>query len=137
MCHYEGGARRFSPNIEHGKLGINLVDVAAYSPSAEADYGSALQAFLGYEFPFLGNLAAHKDSCIEDIMNLLHLEDQLAEKLYMAGLQPSVEQFDVPVRKTEDNFHFIMFSFLERQMVLADSNQETGQAEFRAPTSSY
>ncbi|GKA28212.1 hypothetical protein Tco_0714380 [Tanacetum coccineum] len=66
-----------SAGIDHGKEGRSLADVVAYNPAAEADYNSALQRLHEVDFPFLVELRSHKDSSVEDIMNLLRLEDQV------------------------------------------------------------
>ncbi|GJR34518.1 hypothetical protein Tco_1210202 [Tanacetum coccineum] len=51
-----------------------LVDVAAYNPSAEANYVSAVNALRTVDFPLLSQLESQKDASIADIMGLLHLE---------------------------------------------------------------
>nr|GEW86408.1 nonaspanin [Tanacetum cinerariifolium] len=74
---YEG----LSAGITHGARGRTLTDVAAYNPSAEADYLAALQRLQSVNFPLITELKANKDASVEMIMNLLRLEDALAEKL--------------------------------------------------------
>ena len=56
----KGVQKGLAAGIEHGKAGTNLVEVDAYNPSVEVDYGFALQAFRCYEFPLLGSLTTHK-----------------------------------------------------------------------------
>ncbi|GJT89770.1 hypothetical protein Tco_1078615 [Tanacetum coccineum] len=63
-----------SAGIIHGAAGRVLTDVAAYNPSAEADYLSALQ----------------------------RLQNSLAERLDLAELQPPVDQLMVPIHHSLD-----------------------------------
>ncbi|GKB89160.1 hypothetical protein Tco_0961432 [Tanacetum coccineum] len=51
-----------SAGITHGKEGRSLTDVAAYNPSAEVDYVSALQALQSVNFSLLAELKANKDA---------------------------------------------------------------------------
>nr|GEW45908.1 hypothetical protein [Tanacetum cinerariifolium] len=62
-----------SAGITHGAEGRQLADVAAYNPSAEADY------------------------LVDTIMNLLHLDDVLAERIGLTESQPHVNQVMVPI----------------------------------------
>ncbi|GKA68490.1 hypothetical protein Tco_0768407 [Tanacetum coccineum] len=77
-----------SARITHGVTGRVLTDVAAYNPSAEADYLSALQRL--------------QNASIDTIMNLLRLEDSLAERLNLAESQPHVDQLMVPIHHSPD-----------------------------------
>nr|GEU84438.1 hypothetical protein [Tanacetum cinerariifolium] len=67
--------------ITHGKKGRVLTNVSAYNPSEEADYISALQQLQNLNFPLLAELKSNTDSSVEAIMEILHLENSLAEKL--------------------------------------------------------
>nr|GEU41835.1 hypothetical protein [Tanacetum cinerariifolium] len=73
----------------------SLTNVAAYNPSAEADYLSALQRLQSVDFPLIAELKANKDASVEVIINLLCLEDALAEKLDVSSSR---------VRKIKENF---------------------------------
>ncbi|GKA42517.1 reverse transcriptase domain-containing protein, partial [Tanacetum coccineum] len=70
-----------SARITHGVKGRALTNVAAYNPSAEADYLSTLQRIQSVNFSLITEFKTKKDPSIETIMNLLRLEDTLAEKL--------------------------------------------------------
>ncbi|GJX56928.1 hypothetical protein Tco_0286825 [Tanacetum coccineum] len=70
-----------SAGITHGAEGRKLTDVAVYNPSAEVDYLSALQRVQSVNFSLIAELKANKDASIDTIMNLLRLEDTLAERL--------------------------------------------------------
>ena len=86
-CAILNGAQKgLIAGIEHGRLGTKLTNDTTYRPTTEADYDSALKVFRGLEFPLLGSLVSHKDSSIENIMTLLHLDEQPAEKPGMANL---------------------------------------------------
>nr|GEW13186.1 transposase (putative), gypsy type [Tanacetum cinerariifolium] len=83
--------------ITHGAEGRKLTDVDAYNPSAKADYLSALQRLQSVNFSLIAELKANKDASVETIMNLLRLEDPLAEKLGLVESQPHVDQLMVPI----------------------------------------
>ncbi|GJY00281.1 hypothetical protein Tco_0357299 [Tanacetum coccineum] len=53
--------------ITHGKEGRELTDVAAYNPSAEVDYVSALQQLQDVNFSLLADLKSNKDASVETI----------------------------------------------------------------------
>ncbi|GKF21662.1 hypothetical protein Tco_0070300 [Tanacetum coccineum] len=67
--------------ITHGSEGRKLTDVAAYNPSAEADYLTKMPA-----------LKSNKDASVDTIMNLLRLEDTLAERLGLTESQPKADK---------------------------------------------
>ncbi|GKF30704.1 hypothetical protein Tco_0100502, partial [Tanacetum coccineum] len=46
--------------IDHEKAERGLVDVAAYNPSTEANYISAINALRAVDFPLLAQLESHK-----------------------------------------------------------------------------
>ncbi|GKB64608.1 hypothetical protein Tco_0920794 [Tanacetum coccineum] len=77
-----------STGITHGVAGRVLTDVSAYNPSAEADYLSALQRLQSVNFSLITELKSNKDASIDTIMNLLRLEDSLAERLGLTESQP-------------------------------------------------
>ncbi|GJT50903.1 hypothetical protein Tco_0977060 [Tanacetum coccineum] len=91
-----------SVGITHGKEGRVLMDVAAYNPSAEVDYISALQQLQNVNFPLLAELKSNKDASIESVMNILRLEGPLAYKLGLDELQPNVDQLMVPIHHSPD-----------------------------------
>ncbi|GKF86814.1 hypothetical protein Tco_0254641, partial [Tanacetum coccineum] len=68
-----------SAGITHGAAGRVLTNVAAYNPSAEADYLAALQRLQSVNFSLITELKSNKDASIDTIMNFLHLEESLAE----------------------------------------------------------
>ncbi|GKB26158.1 hypothetical protein Tco_0865559 [Tanacetum coccineum] len=88
--------------IDHGKAGRGLVDVAAYNPSAEANYISTVNALRAVDFPLLAQLESQKDASMADIMSLLHLDDLAAEILEADQLQPSPEQLMLPIHRSKD-----------------------------------
>ncbi|GKF66079.1 hypothetical protein Tco_0192596, partial [Tanacetum coccineum] len=79
-----------------------LTDVAAYNPSAEADYISALQALQSVNFSVLAKLKANKDASVETLIDLLRLEESLAERLGLHELQPTFDQLMVPIHHSPD-----------------------------------
>ncbi|GKE10501.1 hypothetical protein Tco_1414052, partial [Tanacetum coccineum] len=98
----KGMQKGLSARITHGAEGRKLTDVAAYNPSAEADYLSALQRLQSVNFSLIAELRANKDASVDTIMNLLCLEDTLAERLGLAGSQPHVNQLMVPIHHSLD-----------------------------------
>nr|GEW68971.1 hypothetical protein [Tanacetum cinerariifolium] len=88
--------------ITHCAEGRTLVDVAGYNPSAEAKYVSALQHLQSVDFSLLSELRSNKDASIDTLMNILRLEDTLAERLGCIGSQPHVDQLMFPVHHTPD-----------------------------------
>ncbi|GJW64426.1 hypothetical protein Tco_0116310 [Tanacetum coccineum] len=88
--------------IDHGKAGRDLVDVAAYNPSAEGNYVSAVNVLRAVDFPLLAQLESRKDASMADIMGLLHLEGPAAETPEASQLQPSPEQLILPIHRSED-----------------------------------
>ncbi|GJW49697.1 hypothetical protein Tco_0091048 [Tanacetum coccineum] len=69
--------------IEHGQAGRCLTNLEAYIPSAE-------------------ELSNKKDVSTWDIMDLLRLDDVMAEALGMTDLQPDMSQLMVPVHHKQD-----------------------------------
>nr|GEX47308.1 nonaspanin [Tanacetum cinerariifolium] len=86
-----------SAGITHGKEGKVLTDVAAYNPSAEVDYISALQQLQNVNFPLLTKLKSNKDASIETVMDILRLEGPFVDKLGLDELQPNVDKLMVPI----------------------------------------
>ncbi|GJQ96227.1 hypothetical protein Tco_0007366 [Tanacetum coccineum] len=98
----KGMQEGLSARITHGAEGRKLTDVAAYNPSAEADYLSALQRLQSVNFSLIAELKANKDASVDTIMNLLRLEDTLAERLGLTESQPHVNQLMVPIHHSPD-----------------------------------
>nr|GEW36656.1 transposase (putative), gypsy type [Tanacetum cinerariifolium] len=67
--------------ITHGKEGRVLADVTAYNPSTEVGYISALQQLQSVNFSLLTALKINKDSSVETLINILRLEEFVAERL--------------------------------------------------------
>ncbi|GJY54041.1 hypothetical protein Tco_0445705 [Tanacetum coccineum] len=65
--------------IDHEKAGRGLVDVAAYNPSAKANYVFTVNALRAVDFPLLSQLESQKDASTVNIMGLYHLEGPAAE----------------------------------------------------------
>ncbi|GJY22228.1 hypothetical protein Tco_0394794, partial [Tanacetum coccineum] len=88
--------------ITHGKEGWVLADVAAYNPSTEVDFVSALRQLQSVNFSLLAELKLNKDSSVETLMNILRLEETLAERLGLNESQPHVDQLMVPIHHSPD-----------------------------------
>nr|GEV66872.1 hypothetical protein [Tanacetum cinerariifolium] len=98
----KGMQERLSAGITHGEEGRQLADVAAYNPSAKADYLSALQHLQNVNFSLLAELKSNKDTSVDTIMNLLRLDDILVERLGLTESQPHVNQLMVPIHHSPD-----------------------------------
>nr|GEZ12394.1 hypothetical protein [Tanacetum cinerariifolium] len=91
-----------SAEIIHGMEGRALIDVAAYNLFTEADYISALQRLQSVNFSLLAKLRSNKDASIDTVMNILRLEETLAERLGLTELQLHVDQLMVPIHHSPD-----------------------------------
>ncbi|GKE92418.1 hypothetical protein Tco_1573513, partial [Tanacetum coccineum] len=88
--------------IIHGQAGRTLSDVAAFNPFIERDFSSALQDVQNVIFSLLAELMAHKDASVEAVMNLLRLDETLAERPGLGDLQPHIDQLMVHVHHSPD-----------------------------------
>nr|GEU63508.1 hypothetical protein [Tanacetum cinerariifolium] len=98
----KGMQEGLSARITHGAKGRKLADVAAYNPSAEVDYLSALQRLQNVNFSLIVELKSNKDASVDTIMNLLRLDDALAERLGLTESQPHANQLMVPIYHSLD-----------------------------------
>ncbi|GJZ81947.1 hypothetical protein Tco_0646941 [Tanacetum coccineum] len=98
----KGMQEGLAAGIEHGQAGRCLTDLEAYIPSAEDDFNSAIRDLRDLNFPLLQELSDKKDASTWDIMDLLRLDDTVAETLGMTDLQPDVNQLMVPVHHKQD-----------------------------------
>ncbi|GJY17644.1 hypothetical protein Tco_0389135 [Tanacetum coccineum] len=80
-----------SAGITHGQEGRVLTDIAAFNPSAESDYVSTLKGLQDVYFSLLAELKSNKDASIDTIMNILRLDEALAERLGLNASQPHVD----------------------------------------------
>ncbi|GJT58565.1 hypothetical protein Tco_1002098 [Tanacetum coccineum] len=92
----KGMQEGLAAGIEHGQAGRCLTDLEAYIPSAEVDFNSAVRDLRGLNFPL------KKDASTWDVMDLLRLDNVVAEALGMTDLQPDVNQLMVPVHHKQD-----------------------------------
>ncbi|GKF71195.1 hypothetical protein Tco_0207309, partial [Tanacetum coccineum] len=74
----------------------------AYIPSAEVDFNSAVYDLRGLNFSLLQELSNKKDASTWDVMDLLRLDNSVAEALGMTDLQPDVNQLMVSVHHKHD-----------------------------------
>ncbi|GJT39474.1 hypothetical protein Tco_0939339 [Tanacetum coccineum] len=93
----KGMQEGLAARIEHGQAGRCLTDLEAYIPSAEDDFNSAVCDLRGLNFLLLQELSNKKDASTWDVMDLLRLDDAMAEALGMTDLQPDMNQLMVPV----------------------------------------
>ncbi|GKC36482.1 hypothetical protein Tco_1048866 [Tanacetum coccineum] len=98
----KGMPEGLAAGIEHRPAGRCLSDLEAYNPSAEADFNFAVRDLRGLDFSLLRELSAKKDASTWDVMDLLRLDDAMAEVLGMTDLQPDVGQLMVPVHHKRD-----------------------------------
>ncbi|GJZ66742.1 hypothetical protein Tco_0623438 [Tanacetum coccineum] len=88
--------------ITHGQEGRVLTDVVAFNPSAENDYISTLQEVQNVSFSLLAELKSNKDVSLETLMDILRLDETVAERLGLNESQPHVDQLMVPVHHSPD-----------------------------------
>ncbi|GKA62174.1 hypothetical protein Tco_0761693, partial [Tanacetum coccineum] len=88
--------------ITHGQEGRVLTDIDAFNPSAESDYIYALQELQDMNFSLLAELKSNKDASTKTLMNILRLDEPLAERLGLDGSQPHVDQLLVPIHHSPD-----------------------------------
>nr|GEX95706.1 hypothetical protein [Tanacetum cinerariifolium]GEY59451.1 hypothetical protein [Tanacetum cinerariifolium] len=98
----KGMQEGLSAGINHGVEGRKLADFAAYNPPTEADYLSALQCLQNVNFSLIAELRSNKDASVDTIMNLLRLDDALAERLGLTESQPHANQLMVPIHYSLD-----------------------------------
>nr|GEW24000.1 hypothetical protein [Tanacetum cinerariifolium] len=98
----KGMQEGLSAGITHGAEGSQLADVVTYNPSAEADYLSALHHLQNVNFSLIAELKPNKDASVDTIMNLLRLDDVLAERVGLTESQPHVDQLMVPIYHSPD-----------------------------------
>ncbi|GKE42813.1 hypothetical protein Tco_1470097, partial [Tanacetum coccineum] len=79
----KGMQEGLAAGIKHGQAGRCLTDLEAYIPSEE-------------------ELSNKKDASTWDVMDLLRLDDDVAEAIGMTDLQPDVNQLMVPVHHKQD-----------------------------------
>ncbi|GJT18848.1 hypothetical protein Tco_0877554 [Tanacetum coccineum] len=93
----KGMQNGLAAGITHGQEGRVLTDVAAFNPSAEDDFTSALQEVQNVNLSLLAELQSNKDASVEVVIDLLRLDEALAERLGLNDSQPHVDQLMVPV----------------------------------------
>ncbi|GJS10875.1 hypothetical protein Tco_0367671 [Tanacetum coccineum] len=98
----KGMQEGLAAGIEHGQAGRCLTNFEAYIPSAEVDFNSAVRDLRYLDFPLLQELSNKKDASTWDVMDLLRLDDAVAEALGMTDLQPDVSQLMVPIHHKQD-----------------------------------
>ncbi|GJZ46560.1 hypothetical protein Tco_0594156 [Tanacetum coccineum] len=82
---------------------FSLAEVAAYDPSVEERYVSAILALRDLDFNFLSQLESQKDASIACIMDSLRLKGSYAETPEVSWLQPACEQLLLHIHWKEDN----------------------------------
>ncbi|GKB49749.1 hypothetical protein Tco_0900502 [Tanacetum coccineum] len=98
----KGMQEGLADGIEHGQASRCLTGLEAYIPSAEDDFNSAVSDLCGLNFSLLQEISNKKDAITWDIMDLLRLDNAVAEALGMTDLQPDVNQLMVHVHHKQD-----------------------------------
>ncbi|GKE48799.1 hypothetical protein Tco_1480057, partial [Tanacetum coccineum] len=98
----KGMQEGLSAGITHGIEGRALTDVTAYNPFAEDDYLAALHHLQSVNFSLLAELKSNKDASTETIMNLLRLDDHLADRLGLTASHPRADQLMVTIHHSPD-----------------------------------
>ncbi|GJX97807.1 hypothetical protein Tco_0353605 [Tanacetum coccineum] len=108
----KGMQEGLAARIEHGQAGRCLTDLEAYIPSAEVDFNSAVCDLCGLNFPLLQELSNKKDASTWDVMDLLCLDDAVAEALGITDLQPDVNQLMKIERNLVERLPFLKDVFV-------------------------
>ncbi|GKA65199.1 hypothetical protein Tco_0764906 [Tanacetum coccineum] len=77
----KGMQEGLAAGIEHGQAGRCLTNLEAYIPFAEDDFNFAIRHLRDLNFPLLQELSNKRDASTWDIMDLLRLDDAVAEAL--------------------------------------------------------
>ncbi|GJV38541.1 hypothetical protein Tco_1411018 [Tanacetum coccineum] len=88
--------------ITHGQEGRVLTDISVFNPFAKSDYISALQELQDVNFSLLSELKSNIDASTETLINILRLNETLAERLGLDESQPHVDQLLVPIHHSPD-----------------------------------
>ncbi|GJU07707.1 hypothetical protein Tco_1124137 [Tanacetum coccineum] len=88
--------------ITHGYEGRVLTNIFAFNPSTKSDYISGLQELQDVNFSLLSELKSNKDASTETLMNILRLDEPLAERLGLDESQSHVDQLLVPIHYLPD-----------------------------------
>ncbi|GKE39435.1 hypothetical protein Tco_1462840, partial [Tanacetum coccineum] len=96
----KGMQEGLAAGIEHGQAGRCLNDLEAYIPSAEDDFNSAVHDLRDLNFSLLQELSNKKDASTWDIIDLLRLDNVVAETL---ALSVALDIFRGRVKKMERN----------------------------------
>ncbi|GJV06998.1 hypothetical protein Tco_1344654 [Tanacetum coccineum] len=80
--------------ITHGQEGRVLTDVAMFNPFTKSDYISALLELQDVNFSLLAELKSNKDASTETLMNILRLEEPLAERLGLMSRNLMLTNFE-------------------------------------------
>nr|GEY63594.1 hypothetical protein [Tanacetum cinerariifolium] len=78
------------------------IRIEAYDPFAKAKYVDAVNALHTMDFFLLSVLNSKKDACMTDLTDSLRLEGPLAKVIGAEELQPSLEQFMLPIQAEDD-----------------------------------
>ncbi|GJY43833.1 hypothetical protein Tco_0432046 [Tanacetum coccineum] len=66
------------------------------------EYERERERFMSVNFSLLADLKSNKDASLETLMDILRLDETLAEKLGLDASQPHVDQLMVPVHHSQD-----------------------------------
>ncbi|GJX44773.1 hypothetical protein Tco_0261449 [Tanacetum coccineum] len=108
----KGMQEGLAAGIEHGQAGRCLTDLEAYILSAEANFNYVIRDLCDLNFPILQELSNKKDASTWDIMDLLRLDDAMAETLGMTDLQPDVGQLMKMEKNLVDRLPFLKDVFV-------------------------
>ncbi|GJV62789.1 hypothetical protein Tco_1473617, partial [Tanacetum coccineum] len=86
-------------SVDHERAWRGLNVIAAYDPSAKANFFFAVDALRAVNFPLLAQLESQKDASMADIFDLLRSEGPAVETPEASQLQPSFEQLMVPIHR--------------------------------------
>ncbi|GJT74398.1 hypothetical protein Tco_1041123 [Tanacetum coccineum] len=129
----KGMQEGLSARITHVATSRVLTNVAAYNPSVEADYLSALQRLQSVNFSLIIELISNKDASIDTIMNLLRLEDSLAKRLDVSSSR--VQRIRENIANHRSALHDVFVPLSEPLSATSLTGTEVISATIDTPTS--
>ncbi|GKA35753.1 hypothetical protein Tco_0722244 [Tanacetum coccineum] len=120
--------------ITHGQEGRVLADVVAFNHFAEDDFTSALQEVQNVNFSLLAELQSKKDASVKTVMDLIRLDEALAERALSLSLDAShgrVQRIKENIGNNRSALHDVFVSF--SKPLSAAALEGTGDTSSVAP----
>ncbi|GJU19379.1 hypothetical protein Tco_1152721 [Tanacetum coccineum] len=113
--------------ITYGHEGRVLTNVAAFNPFTKSDYVSALQELQDVNFSLLAELKFNKDTSVETLMNILRLEETLAERLDFNESQPHFKRLGIKLQPIDMLSVDVCLFLLAKSLILLSHGRREGR----------